>query len=177
MPSTRNRYFQAPIPVVPAAHYLCGGILTDLSGRCNIDGLYALGETACTGLHGANRLASNSLLECLVMAHCASKDFARRERLQLPASVPDWPRSHLHDADEMIVITHMWDEIRRLMWNYVGIVRTNRRLERAEHRLQTIQAEISEYYSSFKTHSDIEELRNMALWPQLHHCAAHASGT
>lgn len=157
----------APIPVVPAAHYLCGGVLTDVGGASDVDGLYALGETACTGLHGANRLASNSLLECLVMAHSASEHFKRRKRVQLPASVPDWPQSHLENADEMIVITHMWDEIRRLMWNYVGIVRTNRRLERAEHRLQTIQNEIGEYYSSFKTHSDIEELRNIALVAEL----------
>jgi L-aspartate oxidase len=156
-----------PIPVVPAAHYLCGGVLTDLAGRTDVDGLYALGETACNGLHGANRLASNSLLECLVMAHFASEDFARHERVLLPIEVKDWPQSHLSNADEMIVINHMWDEIRRLMWNYVGIVRTNRRLERAETRLLSLQREISEYYSSFKTHSDIEELRNIALVAQL----------
>lgn len=156
-----------PIPVVPAAHYLCGGVLSNVAGRTDVEGLYALGETACTGLHGANRLASNSLLECLVMAHSASEDFAASERLPLPAKVPDWPHSHLSNADEMIVITHMWDEIRRLMWNYVGIVRTNRRLRRAETRLESLQREISEYYSSFKTHSDIEELRNIALVAQL----------
>src|SRR6185437_15666986 len=101
------------------------------------------------------------------MAHSASQDFALSERLPLPAKVPDWPHSHLSDADEMIVITHMWDEIRRLMWNYVGIVRTNRRLRRAETRLESLQREISEYYSSFKTHSHIEELRNIALVAQL----------
>jgi L-aspartate oxidase len=156
-----------PIPVVPAAHYLCGGVLTELSGASDVDGLYALGETACTGLHGANRLASNSLLECLVMAHSASEHYFARDARALPSAVPDWPQSHLSNADEMIVITHMWDEIRRLMWNYVGIVRTNRRLERAEHRLQMIQQEISEYYSSFKTHSDIEELRNIATVAEL----------
>ena len=156
-----------PIPVVPAAHYLCGGVLTGLNGLSDVEGLYALGETACTGLHGANRLASNSLLECLVMAHSASEHFLSQPRRELPARVPDWPQSHLENADEMVVITHMWDEIRRLMWNYVGIVRTNRRLERAEHRLQTLQSEISEYYSSFKTHSDIEELRNIALVAEL----------
>ena len=101
------------------------------------------------------------------MAHCASEHFQRRARVILPSAVPDLPQSHLENADEMIVITHMWDEIRRLMWNYVGIVRTNRRLARAEHRLQTIQREINEYYSSFKTHSDIEELRNIALVAEL----------
>ena len=120
-----------------------------------------------TGLHGANRLASNSLLECLVMAHSASAHYLAREKVDLPTAVPSLPQSNLENVDEMIVIHHMWDEIRRLMWNYVGIVRTNRRLERAEHRLQTIQREISEYYSSFKTHSDIEELRNIALVAEL----------
>lgn len=152
-----------PIPVVPAAHYLCGGVLTDIDGASDVAGLYALGETACTGLHGANRLASNSLLECLVISHCASQKFLREEPIKLPTAIPDWPQSHLENADEMIVIHHMWDEIRRLMWNYVGIVRTNRRLQRAYHRLENIQSEISEYYSSFKTHSEIEELRNIAL--------------
>lgn len=156
-----------PIPVVPAAHYLCGGVLTNLSGATDVEGLFALGETANTGLHGANRLASNSLLECLVMAHCASEVFKTSRRVELPKSVPEFARTHLENADEMIVITHMWDEIRRLMWNYVGIVRTNRRLERAAHRLETIQREINEYYSSFKTHSDIEELRNIALVAEL----------
>jgi L-aspartate oxidase len=156
-----------PIPVVPAAHYLCGGVLTDVHGATDVRGLYALGETACTGLHGANRLASNSLLECLVMAHSASEHFLRQERVTLPERVPELPQSQMQNVDEMIVIHHMWDEIRRLMWNYVGIVRTNRRLERAEHRLQTIQREISEYYSSFKIHSDIEELRNIALVAEL----------
>ena len=156
-----------PIPVVPAAHYLCGGVLTDLSGASDVDGLYALGESSCTGLHGANRLASNSLLECLVMAHCASEHYRTRARIELPQSVPVWRNSILENADEMIVITHMWEEIRRLMWNYVGIVRTNRRLERAASRLVTIQHDIEEYYSSFKTHSEIEELRNIALVAEL----------
>ena len=156
-----------PIPVVPAAHYLCGGVLTNLAGASDIDGLYALGESSCTGLHGANRLASNSLLECLVMAHCASEDFKLRARITLPKSVPDLPQLHLENADEMIVIIHMWEEIRRLMWNYVGIVRTNRRLERAKHRLHTILQEINDYYAQFKIHSDIEELRNIALVAEL----------
>lgn len=156
-----------PLPVVPAAHYLCGGVLTDAQGLTDIPGLYALGETACTGLHGANRLASNSLLECLVTSHCASEHFLKSEPVELPTRVPDWMGSQGENADEMIVIHHMWDEIRRLMWNYVGIVRTNRRLERAYNRLQMIQKEIQEYYSEFKPHSDIEELRNIALVAEL----------
>jgi L-aspartate oxidase len=153
--------------VVPAAHYLCGGVLTDVQGLTDVPGLYALGETACTGLHGANRLASNSLLECLVTSHCASEHFLKSEPVELPSRVPEWQGSHGENADEMIVIHHMWDEIRRLMWNYVGIVRTNRRLERAYNRLQMIQKEVQEYYSEFKPHSDIEELRNIALVAEL----------
>lgn len=165
-----------PIPVVPAAHYLCGGVVTDVNGRTRVPGLYALGETSCTGLHGANRLASNSLLECLAISHRAaekylSDDLKRHEnpidREKLLARIKAWPKSELTNADEMIVIHHMWDEIRRLMWNYVGIVRTDRRLARAAHRLATIQKEISEYYSAFKTHADIEELRNIALVAEL----------
>lgn len=169
-----------PIPVVPAAHYLCGGVLTDIDGATDVRGLYALGETGCTGLHGANRLASNSLLECLVISHNAAAHFLA-SRGSSPGGgtdvgrglvIPPWPQSALENADEMIVIHHMWDEIRRLMWNYVGIVRTDRRLERALTRLQMIQKEISEYYSSFKTHSDIEELRNIATVAELTvHCA------
>ncbi|HMN68106.1 MAG TPA: L-aspartate oxidase, partial [Bdellovibrionales bacterium] len=127
-----------------------------------------LGETACTRLHGANRLASNSLLECLVISHNAARHF--RGRKSVPAGglrVDPWPQTQMENADEMIVIHHMWDEIRRLMWNYVGIVRTNRRLERAATRLMMIQKEIAEYYASFKTHSDIEELRNIALVAEL----------
>ena len=156
-----------PIPVVPAAHYLCGGVVTDRHGATDVQGLYALGETGCTGLHGANRLASNSLLECLAISHSAAQHFAECAPTEGPRQIPDWPQSHLENADEMIVIHHMWDEIRRLMWNYVGIVRTDRRLQRAQHRLINIQREIAEYYSQFKTHSDIEELRNIALVAEL----------
>lgn len=169
-----------PIPVVPAAHYLCGGVITDRAGQTDVSGLYALGETGCTGLHGANRLASNSLLECLVVSHAASEKYLadlkdhdhsparwQNQSEEFQKNVPAWPQSHLSNADEMIVIHHMWDEIRRLMWNYVGIVRTDRRLERAQSRLATIQSEISEYYAAFKTHSDIEELRNIALVAEL----------
>ena len=156
---------QQPIPVVPAAHYLCGGVMTDEKGQTDLPGLFTLGETACTGLHGANRLASNSLLECLAMAHNASQyiekhmnDYTISEIIPNPWISPDQSND-----DEMVVISHMWEEIRRLMWNYVGIVRTNKRLERAQHRLQNILSEVSEYYSNFKMHKDILELRNIAI--------------
>ncbi|MEK2646519.1 L-aspartate oxidase [Bdellovibrio sp. BCCA] len=154
-----------PIPVVPAAHYLCGGVMTDLNGRTDVPGLWAIGETACTGLHGANRLASNSLLECLTMAHnCseeikthwASYEFFKKEP-------KPWTHPQESNDDEMIVINHMWDEIRRLMWNYMGILRSNKRLERAQHRLKNILSETKEYYSNMKIHSDILELRNIAI--------------
>lgn len=154
-----------PIPVVPAAHYLCGGVLTDVSGQTDLTGLWALGETACTGLHGANRLASNSLLECLAMAHrCAEKLTADFKNLSLIKTNPaEWSHPTHSDADEMVVIHHMWDEIRRLMWNYVGIVRSQKRLERAAHRLSNLLAEVKEYYSNFQISSDIIELRNIAI--------------
>ena len=155
-----------PIPVVPAAHYLCGGVITDMNGRTDIDSLYALGETGCTGLHGANRLASNSLLECLVFSHNAAEDIQRALADSPPSpeiEIPPWSEHNKQDADEMIVVSHMWDEIRHLMWNYVGIVRTNRRLERAQHRLTNILNELQEYYSNFRVHADLIELRNIAL--------------
>lgn len=154
-----------PIPVVPAAHYLCGGVLTDPSGKTDVQGLWALGETACTGLHGANRLASNSLLECLTMAHNCFVDHEKKwSQLTMPKVTPrDWIYPAETNADEMIVITHMWEEIRRLMWNYVGIVRSNKRLERASHRLTNILAEVKDYYSQLPIHSDILELRNIAI--------------
>lgn len=164
-----------PIPVVPAAHYLCGGVVAGFDGTTDVGGLFALGEAACTGLHGANRLASNSLLECLAVSHSAAEHYlARRDEFASVASAlfdksaPEW-RTVTGDShpDEMIVIHHMWDEIRRLMWNYVGIVRTDRRLERAANRLTMIQQEIADYYSAFRPHSDIEELRNIALVAQL----------
>lgn len=155
-----------PIPVVPAAHYLCGGVLTDMNGRTDIPGLWAIGETACTGLHGANRLASNSLLECLTTAHnCAEQLKKHWDSFQLfPQEPKPWTHpQESNDSDEMIVINHMWEEIRRLMWNYVGIVRSNKRLERAQHRLKNILAETKEYYSHMRVHSDILELRNIAI--------------
>ncbi len=154
-----------PIPVVPAAHYLCGGVLTDESGRTDLPGLWALGETACTGLHGANRLASNSLLECLAMAHNAALQLPQTlDFLPFPEHDPkEWTHSQATNADEMIVIHHMWQEIRTLMWNYVGIVRSDKRLRRAENRLKNILSEVKEYYSNFPMHTDILELRNIAI--------------
>jgi len=161
-----------PIPVVPAAHYLCGGVVTDIYGRTDLLGLFAIGETACTGFHGANRLASNSLLECLTMAHnCAKhleKNWTELEALNNTQQEPlPWKRPEDTDTDEMIVISHMWEEIRRLMWNYVGIVRSTKRLKRAEHRLKNIKAEVKEYYSNMKIHPDIIELRNIAIVAEL----------
>jgi L-aspartate oxidase len=154
-----------PIPVVPAAHYLCGGVITDLAGRTDIEGLLAAGETACTGLHGANRLASNSLLECLVFSHKAARfSVENLEHFPSPKAVEtEVSSAHEQNDDEMIVISHMWDEIRRLMWNYVGIVRSDRRLQRAQKRLNTIMAEVSDYYGNLRMHPDIIELRNLAL--------------
>jgi L-aspartate oxidase len=154
-----------PIPVVPAAHYLCGGVLTDVNGQTDIEGLFATGETACTGLHGANRLASNSLLECLVFSHNAAR--ASVEKMKDTPRPVSFDSEHSagssQNEDEMIVISHVWDEIRRLMWNYVGIVRTDRRLARARTRLNTILSEVSEYYGRRTVNPDIIELRNIAL--------------
>jgi len=149
-----------PIPVVPAAHYLCGGVLTDLSGRTDLDGAYAVGETACTGLHGANRLASNSLLECIVFAHAAAADILARAPAAVPA-LPEWDASQVTDADEQVVISHNWEELRRFMWDYVGIVRTTKRLERAAHRIALLAGEIQEFYSVFHVTRDLLELRNL----------------
>lgn len=161
-----------PIPVVPAAHYLCGGIVTDISGQTDLVGLFAIGETACTGFHGANRLASNSLLECLTMAHNCSEILEKNwseiiSKTSIKSKPSAWAEPETTDSDEMIVISHMWEEIRRLMWNYVGIVRSNKRLKRAQHRLQNIKQEVKEYYSNMKIHSDIIELRNISLVAEL----------
>jgi L-aspartate oxidase len=149
-----------PIPIVPAAHYTCGGVVTDLFGRTDLPGLYAVGETACTGLHGANRLASNSLLECVVIGRACAQDIESQERQGTPY-LPDWDESRVTDADEEVVIAHNWDELRRFMWNYVGIVRTTKRLERAQHRIALLREEIDEYYRNFRITSDLVELRNL----------------
>jgi len=148
------------IPVVPAAHYSCGGIMTDHIGRTDIPRLYAIGETACTGLHGANRLASNSLLECLVFGQAAAQDILRQP--QMPEIIlPYWDESRVTDADEEIIITHNWSELRRTMWNYVGIVRTNKRLTRALHRIHLLRDEVHEFYSNFRISNNLIELRNL----------------
>lgn len=149
-----------PIPIVPATHYTCGGIVTDLYGRTDIHGLYAVGETAYTGLHGANRLASNSLLECVVLGRAASDDIERQTRREAP-DLPAWDESRVTDADEEVVITQNWDELRRAMWSFVGIVRTTKRLERAQHRIALLKEEIDEYYSNFRITRDLLELRNL----------------
>ncbi|MDH5357147.1 MAG: L-aspartate oxidase [Gammaproteobacteria bacterium] len=152
-----------PVPVVPAAHYTCGGLITDIHGRTDIKGLYAIGETAHTGFHGANRMASNSLLECLVFAHSASQDIKQRLPFTKPSpTIPDWDASRVRPAKEAIAISHNWDELRRFMWDYVGIVRSNERLFKAQQRLNLLQQEISEYYSQHHITSDLLELRNLA---------------
>ncbi len=155
-----------PIPVVPAAHYTCGGIVTDLEARTDVAGLYAIGEAACTGLHGANRLASNSLLECLVFGDSAADDILARPLEPLPV-LPAWDESRVTDADEEVVISHNWAELRRAMWDYVGIVRTTKRLQRAQHRIRLLASEINEYYSNFRVSNNLIELRNLVVTADL----------
>ncbi|HYW93198.1 MAG TPA: L-aspartate oxidase [Gammaproteobacteria bacterium] len=153
-----------PLPVVPAAHYTCGGILTDHDGRTDVPGLYAVGETAFTGLHGANRMASNSLLECLVFARAAADHIIRTlDRTPAPPVLPSWDESRVTDSDEEVVVTHNWTELRRFMWDYVGIVRTDKRLQRARHRVDMMLAEIEEYYGNFRINADLLELRNLTV--------------
>ncbi|ULQ46581.1 L-aspartate oxidase [Flagellatimonas centrodinii] len=151
-----------PIPVVPSAHFTCGGVLTDLRARTDVDGLYAVGEVACTGLHGANRLASNSLLECLVFGKAAADDLLPRlAGWSAPGPLPVWDESQVTDSDEDVVVSHNWLELRTFMWDYVGIVRTTKRLERAQHRIELLSREITEYYSHHTVSPDLLELRNL----------------
>ncbi len=166
-----------PVPIVPAAHYMCGGVVTDMSGRTDIHRLYAIGETACSGLHGANRLASNSLLEALVYADRAARQTIKEVQSIAEDEVPAlaaWDEVGTSDSDEMIMVSHSWDEIRRFMWNYVGIVRSDKRLERAARRIEIIQREIRDYYWNFKVVPDLIELRNIAMVAELIiKCALH----
>ncbi len=157
-----------PLPVVPAAHYTCGGVVTDRFGRTDLEGLYAVGETAHTGVHGANRLASNSILECLVFAASASEHIADQlEDIEPQPPIPEWDESRVTDSDEEVVVSHNWDELRRAMWDYVGIVRTDKRLERAKHRIDNLRREIFDYYSQFRLTNNLIELRNLALVAEL----------
>lgn len=157
-----------PIPIVPAAHYTCGGVMVDQHGRTDLDGLYAIGEVSYTGLHGANRMASNSLLECLVYGWSAAEDIVRRlPAIKLASTLPQWDESRVDDSDERVVIQHNWHELRLFMWDYVGIVRTTKRLERALRRINTLQQEIDEYYANFRISNNLLELRNLVQVAEL----------
>ena len=157
-----------PIPVVPAQHYTCGGVLIDLAGRTDLDGLYAVGECSESGLHGANRLASNSLLECFVFGDAAANDIlARWDAFPAPPALRPWDESRVSDSDEEVVIKQNWTELRRFMWNYVGIVRTNKRLERAAHRIKLLKGEVNDYYGNFRVTADLIELRNLLQTAEL----------
>ncbi|GHD89365.1 L-aspartate oxidase [Pseudocitrobacter faecalis] len=157
-----------PVPVVPAAHYTCGGVMVDDNGRSDVDGLYAIGEVSYTGLHGANRMASNSLLECLVYGWSAAEDINKRiASTRQVATLPAWDESRVDDSDERVVIQHNWHELRLLMWDYVGIVRTTKRLERALRRITMLQQELDEYYSRFRVSNNLLELRNLVQVAEL----------
>ncbi|WP_116474327.1 L-aspartate oxidase [Zobellella maritima] len=157
-----------PMPVVPAAHYTCGGVMVDLQGRTDIEGLYAMGEVSYTGLHGANRMASNSLLECIVFARAAGQDMlAKLDQVPEPPTMPDWDESKVTNSDEEVVIHHNWHELRLFMWDYVGIVRTNKRLERAKNRIDLLKREIQEYYANFRVSNNLLELRNLVQVAEL----------
>ena len=157
-----------PVPVVPAAHYTCGGVMVNDKGQTDVDNLYCIGEASFTGLHGANRMASNSLLECVVFGHASSKDIIKKLSNNYPIpKIPAWDESRVTDSDERVVINHNWDEVRRFMWDYVGIVRTTKRLQRAQHRIQLLLQEIDDYYSNFRITSDLIELRNLSIVAQL----------
>ncbi|AVF35655.1 L-aspartate oxidase [Rahnella sikkimica] len=156
------------IPIVPAAHYTCGGVMVDQHGRTDLDGLYAIGEVSYTGLHGANRLASNSLLECVVYGWSAAEDIIKRlPHAKLAKNIPQWDESRVDNSDEQVVIQHNWHELRLFMWDYVGIVRTTKRLERALRRITTLQQEIDEYYANFRISNNLLELRNLVLVAEL----------
>lgn len=161
------------IPIVPAAHYTCGGIMVDHQGRTDVNQLYAIGEASFTGLHGANRMASNSLLECIVYGHGAAEDINRKlEDIPPPPEAPQWDESQVTDSDEDVVISHNWDELRRFMWDYVGIVRTDKRLQRAKHRVDLLHQEILDYYSNYSVTNDLLELRNLVTVADLIICSA-----
>ncbi len=162
-----------PIPIVPAAHYTCGGIMVDKHGRTDVNQLYAIGEASFTGLHGANRMASNSLLECIVYGHDSARDINEQlSSIPQPPSAPQWDESQVTDSDEDVVLSHNWDELRRFMWDYVGIVRTDKRLQRAKHRVDLLHQEILDYYSNYSVSNDLLELRNLVTVADLIICSA-----
>jgi L-aspartate oxidase len=157
-----------PIPVVPAAHYSCGGVMTDFNAKTDLNNVYAIGEVAYTGLHGANRMASNSLLECVVFASAAAEDIIKNlSSADCEESIAPWDESQVSNSDEEVIIQHNWHELRLFMWDYVGIVRTDKRLERAMRRIKLLEQEITEYYSHFRVSNNLLELRNLVTVAEL----------